>query len=460
MPKIKNYSELINNARSPADQKARRLALIGLNVTLEAADPKRIVKSKVFLKPPSLVIDEKSFDLTLFKNIFVVGGGKASGFMAEALEEILGDYVTAGFLNIPYGTRGYYKLHRLTLNEASHPVPDEGGVKGTKQIMDLTNQANETDLIICLISGGGSSLTPLPCDEVSLEDKRAITETLLKSGATINEINAVRKHISKFKGGGLAKIAYPATIINLILSDVVGDKLDVIASGPTVPDTTTFKDAINVLKRYELWNRAPKSVRHVLIRGERKRIPETPKPEDKCFKKVYNFVLGNNRSVCLTAYKKFQDMVLNTLFLTAYIEGEAKNVGLILASIAREIAKSGNPIPKPAALIAGGETTVTVIGKGIGGRNQEIALAAAQNITGLDGVVVASINTDGLDGPTNAAGAIADGKTIRRSLDFGESARDFLKNNDSYTYFSKLDDLIFTGFTGTNVNDVSVTIVL
>lgn len=303
-------------------------------------------------------------------------------------------------------------------------------------------------------------MMPLPLGGISLHDKRVLTEVLLRSGATINEINAVRKHISEFKGGWLAKRAYPSTVISLLLSDVVGDHLDVIASGPTVPDPTTFGDAITVLRRYSLWKEAPDSVRRILLDGKKGRVPETPKPNDAVFKRVHNFVVSNNRSACLAAHSKLRNAGLNVLSLTSYMEGEARHVGGMLAAIAQEISMSGNPISKPAGIITGGESTVTVVGEGVGGRNQEIVLGAALKMVELDGVVVASINTDGLDGPTDAAGALADGKTIIRSWELGLSAEDFLRANDSYTFFSKLDDLIFTGFTGTNVNDISITIVI
>jgi glycerate 2-kinase len=301
---------------------------------------------------------------------------------------------------------------------------------------------------------------PMPRGEITIADKRQITEDLLKCGATINEINTVRKHISEFKGGWLAKKAYPATILNLILSDVLGDPLDFIASGPTVPDSTTFSDAIKVLKKYGLWEKTPKTIKRVLMDGEKGLIPETPKADDEVFKKVFNVVIGNNRTASMAACESLKAEGLNTLLLTSFLEGEARHVGTVLASLAREILASGNPVKKSAGIVAGGETTVTVTGKGKGGRNQEIALAASQKIRGLDGVVIASLSTDGVDGPTDAAGAVADGKTIARAEAVGLSAEEFLAENNSYNFFSKLGDLIFTGPTGTNVNDVSVIIVL
>jgi glycerate-2-kinase len=455
---IKNKEKLIENGETQLNKKARELALKSLESALKTVDPKQIIKSKVLLKNSILHVDNYIFDLKKFKNIYVVGGGKASGSMAAALEQVLGDLIKRGFVNVPYGSK--QKTNIIKLHEASHPIPDDSGVKGTRQMLEIAEKAGENDLIICLISGGGSSLMPLPRGEITIADKRELTDALLKCGATINEINTVRKHISDFKGGWLAKKAYPATILNLILSDVVGDPLDFIASGPTVPDSTTFSDAIKVLKKYGLWEKAPASIRKVLLEGEKGEIPETPKANDEAFKKVFNVVIGNNRLASQTAKNCLKAEGLNTLLLTATLEGEARHVGTILASIAREVSASENPIPKPAAIIAGGETTVTITGEGKGGRNQEIALAAAIKMKNMDGVVLTSISTDGIDGPTDAAGAIADGKTLTRAAKKGLTPEEYLAENNSYNFFSKLGDLIFTGPTGTNVNDISVIIVL
>jgi len=401
-----------------------------------------------------------TFDLETFKNIYVLGGGKASGAMAEALENVLGEWITDGIINIPRGTKSLYSTRKIVLHEASHPVPNEDGVLGTRKILELAEKAGENDLIICLISGGGSSLMPQPRDGVSLEDKKKITNELLRCGATINEINAVRKHISNFKGGWLAKKAYPATVVSLLLSDVVGDPLDVIASGPTVPDTTTFGDAISILKKYNIWGKVPSSIRSLLLDGARGAEPETPKKGDRVFEKVHNLVIGSNRAACLAAKDELDRNGLKTIFLTSYMEGEAREVGTFLGTLIREIMNSGNPLSRPCALISGGETTVTVVGDGKGGRNQELALAASLKIRGLDGSVLASVNTDGVDGPTDAAGAIVDGDTIRRAEEKGLDPIGFLLNNDSYTFFSKLGDLIITGPTGTNVTDIAVIVVV
>jgi glycerate-2-kinase len=323
-------------------------------------------------------------------------------------------------------------------------------------MLELVGQAEENDLIICLLSGGGSSLMPQPCTGVSLRDKRRVTDALLKSGATINEINTVRKHISGFKGGWLAKRAYPATVVNLILSDVVGDPLDAIASGPTVPDSTTFQDAVEILTTHGLWSKVPTSVKKILTNGKKGLIPETPKAGDKAFTKVHNIIVGNNLTASSAAYSSLKNAGLHALLLSSCLEGQARDVGTMLASMANEIFTSGNPVAKPAGIVAGGETTVTVVGKGKGGRNQEIALGAALKMGNMDGVVVASLSTDGVDGPTDAAGAIVDGKTMLRVHNLGLNPRKFLAENNSYSFFLKLGDLIFTGPTGTNVCDVSV----
>jgi glycerate-2-kinase len=458
MMQIKNKTQLVKNGETPLNRKARTLALDSLEAALDAVDPRRIVKSRLLLKDSALRIDGHSFDLKKFRNVYVVGGGKASGSMAEALEKILGNRIKDGVVNVLHGSEHGTRI--IKLHGASHPVPDEAGVEGTYRMLEIVEQAEEDDLVICLISGGGSSLMPLPRDNVTIADKGEITNALLKCGATINEINTIRKHISGFKGGWLAKKAYPATVLNLILSDVVGDPLDFIASGPAVPDSTTFGDAIAVLKKYCLWSSAPGSVRRVLSDGKKHVIAETPKADDEAFKKVFNVVVGNNRLASQAVCGCLKRGGLNTALLTSSLEGEARQVGIVLASIAREITVSGNPVPKPAGVVAGGETTVLVTGKGKGGRNQEIALAAALKLKGMDGVVVASLSTDGVDGPTDAAGAIVDGRTLARAAEEGLAPEEYLAKNDSYHFFSKMGDLIFTGPTGTNVNDISMIVVL
>jgi len=461
MVNIVNEKELLENAVFDEDRRAREVAIKILRTALNSADPRIAIRNHVHRVDNTLSVDNLTFDLDKFQRIFVVGGGKASGAMAEALEEILGDSLTGGFINILRDINSKFKTRKIILNKVRHPIPDENGVEGARKIIQLVREAKERDLIICLISGGGSALMPLPAAGITLQDKQNLTEALLKCGATIDEINSVRKHMSELKGGQLAKASYPATLISLILSDVVGDPLDTIASGPTAPDTTTFNDAILILKKYKLWkNSVPKSIRKRLEAGLRGEIPETPKPSDKVFGKTHNVIVGNNRSVALAARQEAQGLGFNPLLLSSMIEGEARHVGVAYAGIMKEILYFDTPIPKPAVVIAGGETTVTVTGRGKGGRNQELVLSTSLKIEGLKGVAIASIGTDGIDGPTDAAGAIADGQTTKRAYDKGFDAGEFLMNHDSYGFFSKLNDLIFTGPTGTNVNDLAVMVVV
>ena len=455
---IKNKEDLISNASSQKDKMARRIALNAIEEAFKAADPKRIMFSKVKLEGKTLKINSDHFDLFEYKRIFVLGGGKASGTMAEALEDILKDHINDGIIIVPKGVAKKHRLNHIRLHESNHPIPDESSVSGARRILELAEEAEKDDLVICLISGGGSSLMALPKEKISLEDKQKVTDLLLKSGATINEINAVRKHISSFKGGQLAKAVYPAALIGLLLSDVLGDPLDVIASGPTVPDSSTFNDAVSILRGYDLWDKIPDSVRQVLSDGVKGNIAETPKKDDPIFKKVKNIVIGNNRLACTAALKKIKRSGLNALFLTSFMEGEARHIGTFFGAMGRELMITDKPVASPAGIIAGGETTVTVTGNGIGGRNQEIALGAALKIMGAEGVAIASASTDGIDGPTDAAGAIVDGKTILRSRKLGLDPAEALRNNDSYSFFSGLNDLIMTGPTGTNVNDLTILI--
>jgi len=374
MVTIKNKTELVENAENPLTQKARQLALDCLEYAVNAVDPKKIVTQKLAYKGDVLIAGDRVFDLARYQNVYVVGGGKAAGAMAEALEQVLGDRISEGSVNVPYGAVASTRIIRLW--EARHPLPDEAGVEGTKRMLAIAEKAEADDLVICLLSGGGSSLMVYPRDSLSLQDKQQLTSVLLKSGAAINEVNAVRKHLSGFKGGWLAKTAYPATVLNLILSDVVGDPLDVIASGPTVADSSTFCDAHMVLAKYELWNDVAE-VKKIISEGEHGYHAETPKLNDEAFRKVYTVVLGNNRTASMAAHQYLKIHGVNSILLSCTLEGEAKCIGAQLASIANEIQTSANPVSKPAAVLIGGETTVKVTGKGVGGRNQELVLSAA-----------------------------------------------------------------------------------
>jgi hydroxypyruvate reductase len=298
-----------------------------------------------------------------------------------------------------------------------------------------------------------------PAEGITLEDKQKITQLLLACGATIHEINSVRKHLSRVKGGGLARLAYPATVVSLMLSDVVGDDLDVIASGPTVPDSSTFKDVVEVLKRYDIWNRVPPSVRDRVDKGERGEIAETPKPRDPAFEHSSWQLVGTNLQALIAASKEAEHLGYRALILSARIEGETREVAKVHAAIAKEIRDSENPITLPACILSGGETTVTLQGQGRGGRNQEFALASAIALAGERDVIVLSGGTDGTDGPTDAAGAIADGHTVERAREKGLDPYDYLRRNDAYPFFEALEDLLMTGPTRTNVMDVRIFLV-
>jgi hydroxypyruvate reductase len=392
-----------------------------------------------------------------FENVYVVGAGKAGATMAAALERLPGLRITAGLVNVKYGHTA--RLRRVELCECGHPVPDRNGMRGAKRIAEIARGAGSLDFVLCLISGGASALLPLPAEGISLADKQATTKALLACGADIHELNTVRKHLSAIKGGQLARLASPATVLTLVLSDVIGDDLDVIGSGPTVPDRSTYAEALDILRRYRLMRRVPKTVPERLERGAVGEIEETPKSGDPIFAHVNNIIVGNNRMAIDAAQRIARTLGYRTMVLSTMIEGEAREVARVHAAIAREIRSSGQPVKPPACIISGGETTVTLLGRGLGGRNQEFVLAAARDIAGLQNVVLLSAGTDGTDGPTDAAGAIADGRTIARATEKGLSAADSLARNDSYRFFEPLGDLIRTGPTGTNVMDVQVVLV-
>ena len=388
-----------------------------------------------------------------FRHIYVVGAGKAGASMARAAEHVLGRRITAGLLNVKYGHVA--RLRHIELNECGHPVPDERGVAGSIRITEIVERAGREDLVICLVSGGASALTPLPAEPITLEEKQATTRLLLACGANIHEINAVRKHISRFKGGQLARLAAPAAVHALLLSDVIGDNLDVIGSGPTAPDASTFARAAAIFDHYGIRDRVPASVRERIEAGIRGEIPETPKPGDPLFDRVRNVVVGSNRLALDAAAARARELGYRTLVLSSQIEGETREIARMHAAIIREIVDSGRPLKPPACIVTGGETTVTLKGQGLGGRNQEFVLAAAIDIAGLPATVVLSAGTDGTDGPTDAAGAIADGDTLARKPD----AAAYLAANDSYHYFEPLGDLLKTGPTHTNVADVRLLLV-
>lgn len=432
---------------------ARRIFLKGV----EAVEPAAAVKRYCRREGNRLLIGESALDLSAFNRILVVGAGKASAPMALALEQILGERITRGIVNVKYDYTA--PVQRIDLVEAGHPVADENGVRGARQILDLITGASHNDLILCLISGGGSALLPLPAESISLADKQETFRVLTDCGATIHEMNTIRKHMSGIKGGHLAKAAHPATVISLMLSDVVGDDLDVIASGPTVPDSTTYRDCFRVLDQYEVRAALPTTVVRHLEAGLAGQIPETPKAGDAVFTKTHNLIVGSNIEAVISAEQEARRLGYKTLVLSSMIEGETRCVAAIHCAIAREILRTGHPIEAPACILSGGETTVIIKGKGVGGRNQEFSLAAAMGLADIGPVVVLCAGTDGTDGPTDAAGAFADSQTVSRARKLGMDPGKYLANNDAYHFFKPLGDLLITGPTNTNVMDLRVVLV-
>jgi glycerate 2-kinase len=413
-----------------------------LKAALQAADPAIAIQRILKFDPATgrIRVQGKSYSPN---RIFVVGAGKATAQMAWAVEKILGNWISGGLINVKYGHTA--KLKRIEINECSHPVPDHAGWQGAQRIAELVRVAGKDDLVICLISGGASALLPLPVEPMTLAEKQAITQKLLACGADIHEMNTIRRHYSGIKGGQLARLASPAQVLTLILSDVIGDDLNTIGSGPTAPDASTRADALAVLQKYEI------QVAHEPV--------ETPKPGEPLFRNVQNVIAGSNRLAMAAAKAEAKSLGYKTLLLSSLIEGETRDIARMHAAIAREVVASGQPLTAPCCLISGGETTVTIKGNGLGGRNQEFALAAAIDIEGLPQITIASAGTDGTDGPTDAAGAIADGETVQRASKLGLLAADFLANNDSYHFFEPLNDLIKTGPTGTNVMDLRVMLI-
>lgn len=423
-----------------------------LSAALKAVDPVQAIRNKMVCSDDTLWIDGRAYDLRRVRRVIVVGGGKAGASMAGAVEELLGDRITAGIVNVKYGYTA--PTQWIEVHEAGHPVPDQAGIDGTRAMVDLLRDMTPDDLVLCLISGGGSALMTLPVEGVTLEDIQAFTGVLLRSGAPIQAINTVRKHLSQVKGGQLARLAHPAAVASLILSDVVGSPLDVIASGPTVPDTTTFAHAQGVLERYDPAGEIPESIRRHIRRGVHGVHMDTPKPDDPVLADVQNVIVADNARAAGAAVERAEELGFHALLLSTYVEGEAREVAQVIAALAKEIAVNGRPMPRPACLILGGETTVTVRGSGKGGRNQELALAAALAIQGMGDVLIASLATDGSDGPTDAAGGLVDGATVRRGDIRGLSARAALDQNDAYPFLDAVGDLIVTGPTNTNVNDL------
>lgn len=435
----------------------RREALRIFRAALAAVDPEEAVRRHVRVEGGSLLVGDRRYALDAWERILVVGAGKAVAPMAKALEDLLGDRISAGMLVVKDGHG--LPLNKIRIQEAGHPVPDERGVAGTLEILKLLEGARERDLVVCLISGGGSALLIAPSEGLRLQDKQATTKNLLACGATIHEINTIRKHLSRAKGGQVAAAAHPAEVLSLILSDVVGDDLDVIGSGPTVADRSAFEDAVEILKRYEIWDRTPGPVRDRLSQGAKGLVAETPKPGDPAFQRGAQILVGSCLRALDAAARTAEALGYQPLILSSKVEGEAREVAKAFAAIGKEILSSHHPLKPPACVLMGGETTVTLLGEGRGGRNQEFVLAGSLALDGTERVVLLAGGTDGTDGPTDAAGALADGSTIARAKALGMNPFAFLKRSDSYHFFKPLDDLILTGPTRTNVMDVYLLLV-
>lgn len=438
-------------------EKMRKDALEIFFSGLRAVDPQEAVLRHVHVVSGDLMVGGKIYKLRDFQRIWVFGAGKADAPMAKALENLLGERISGGLIIVKEGYG--LSLKRVQVVEASHPVPDERGIRGTREMMLMMEEVGEKDLVFVLISGGGSALLSAPAQDVSLEDKQEVTRLLLSCGATIHEINAVRKHISLVKGGQMARALHPATVVSLIMSDVIGDDLDVIASGPTVPDRSTFLDAKGVLETHGIWSDIPSSIKNRVELGIRGEIQDTPKPGDPVFEKCHWELVGSNIQALKAAREAAEKLGYNPLILSSRIEGEAREVGKVFGAIAMEVINSSYPIAPPACILGGGETTVTVKGDGKGGRNQELALSVAISLKGIEGVIFLSAGTDGTDGPTDAAGAIVDGFTLQRAKRIGLSAINYLQRNDSYHFFQALGDLVITGPTRTNVMDIQVLLI-
>lgn len=421
-----------------------------LRQALDRVHAGRALRRSVRKDGDRLMIGRRRYDLRKYQRVVVVGAGKASAAMARALEPILGRHLDRGLVVVNYGRR--LPTRRIAVVEAGHPVPDRAGLRASRRMMQLVAGLTAQDLLIVLLSGGASSLMPAPVDGVTLGDKQRMTEQLLRCGAGITEVNTVRKHLSDVKGGRLAALT-DATIVTLILSDVIGDDLSAIGSGPTTPDPTTYRDAVRCLRRYGLWSSAPRAVRRHLTRGLQGHLTETPKPGAQLFGKVRHEIIGNNATALRALSAAARSAGWRTVLLPPFT-GDARAGGANLARLAKRILMRQRPVPKPCCLIAGGETTVTVRGSGKGGRAQELALAAAKAVAGLRGVFVAAVATDGTDGPTDAAGAVVSGETWVDAKRIGFDVQAALNDNDSYRALNRLNCHIRMGPTATNVNDL------
>lgn len=453
---IRNASELIKG--SPLTRQARRIAVQLLEAGLAAADPRHLVQRALKRRGRLLRFGDAKLSLEQQAAIYVVGAGKATGRMAEATESILKDQIADGLIIVPQGTEHDFKLSRIRVARGGHPVPTPEGCAATQAMLDLVTHAPAEALILCLISGGGSALTALPTPPVTLEDLQVTYKFLVQSGAPIDAMNAVRKHLSLVAGGQLALAAYPRRLWSLLISDIPYDRLDVIGGGPTLPDPSSFADAAQMLRRFELWDRVPSRVRQHIENGVSGRLRETLKSADPIFTRVVNRLIGSNRDACETIRQAAQKRGFRARLLTTDCQGEAREVGAKLARLAVKTHEEARDATQ--VVIIGSETTVTVRHPGKGGRNSELVAAAMKQLQNHPGLVVASLATDGIDGPTEYAGAIVDETSYSRALQLSHSPEDALTRNATYSLLQALNDHILTGPTHTNVRDVTVIVSL
>lgn len=441
-------SILLNSSRRTAEEIFRA----GVNSVL----PVNIIKNVMSLEADILKIGDQIFPLEGFKNIYVIGAGKASPMMAREVEQILGTHITDGHIVAKYGYS--CPLNYISVTEAGHPIPDSNGLKATSEILRIADRAEENDLVICLISGGGSSLLADLPEGCSLDDIMKLNELLVNCGASISEINAVRKHLSFVKGGQLARNVYPASLMNLMLSDVPGNNAEVIASGPTVPDSTTFSKALTVLSDYDLRGKISSAVIRYLEEGASGIIPETPKEGDPVFEKTYNFLVGSNRMALEAAAMKSLEYNINAVIVDDQLQGDVYSIAEYIVETSLEFQRNEYEI-KPVCLLFGGETTLRMTGKGKGGRNQHLALLTGKLLQPFKGITVLCAGTDGNDGPTDAAGAVVDSDTFPEAYRLKTDPEKYLADFDSYNFFRQTGGQLFTGPTFTNVMDIIVVIV-
>ncbi|MFO7677411.1 MAG: glycerate kinase [Thermoplasmatota archaeon] len=443
---FKNREQLINNGQTSEIKHKREDVLEILNAAVHAVDPYISVKNRI--KESKIVCEDKTIDPTCFDTIYLIGFGKASAGMAQAICDNI--TIHSGVV-ITNDSKAIINHKNIEVIIGSHPLPDNKSIQGAEKALEIALKCTERDLLIVLISGGGSAVLCKP--RVNLVDLQDTTDLLLRSGATINEINTIRKHLSHVKGGQLVKYT-KATVVSLVISDIVYDPLEFIASGPTYPDSTTFTDAFQILRRYHIWKKIPHSVQNVIKNGIKGEITETPKPDDQLFEKVNHCIIANNLLACIAAENQAKKLGYQTMLLTTSLTGEAREIGRYLI----DKATSYQSLKNDWVFISGGETTVTVKGSGSGGRNQEMVLGVVEKIA-ESGIVFASLGTDGIDGGSDAAGAIADGFTFQRGKNKNLDPDEFLKNNNSYMFFKPLGDLFLTGPTGTNVMDIQILVV-